>query len=228
MFDPSLGRWITPDPIGFDGEDNNFYRFVGNNPVNRTDPTGLGPTDGAKGAIGAMADKLHWPADKKARIKVDLNKLIDTAQFPWFRMQGAFGKCHEWIWEYYPKVKGMLPIEDIALSKQAWRINAIAGHGAVRIVVSDAPGSNPNNSFTFYLDDGWIGGADHVFVDAEVPAGWDRGPNWSWQGGNESLESCDCATPIGPGTPFEWPPKVDEEKLRNPVTNPYSRLHRLP
>lgn len=41
MFDPSLGRWITEDPIGFEGGDNNLYRFVENNPLNYTDPSGL-------------------------------------------------------------------------------------------------------------------------------------------------------------------------------------------
>ncbi len=41
MFDPSIGRWLTPDPIGFAGGDENLYRFVGNNPTNATDPSGL-------------------------------------------------------------------------------------------------------------------------------------------------------------------------------------------
>jgi hypothetical protein len=41
MYDPSLGRWITEDPIEFDGGDNNFYRFLKNDPVNGLDPSGL-------------------------------------------------------------------------------------------------------------------------------------------------------------------------------------------
>ena len=40
MYDPSIGRWLSEDPIGFDGGDANLYRFVGNDPVNHTDPTG--------------------------------------------------------------------------------------------------------------------------------------------------------------------------------------------
>lgn len=40
-YDPTLGRFITPDPIGFAGGDTNFYRYVGNDPVNFTDPSGL-------------------------------------------------------------------------------------------------------------------------------------------------------------------------------------------
>lgn len=37
---PSLGRFISPDPIGY-GDGLNMYAYVGNNPVNYVDPTGL-------------------------------------------------------------------------------------------------------------------------------------------------------------------------------------------
>jgi RHS repeat-associated protein len=40
-YSPTLGRFIEPDPIGFQAGDNNFYRFVGNRPVGRNDPLGL-------------------------------------------------------------------------------------------------------------------------------------------------------------------------------------------
>jgi RHS repeat-associated protein len=40
-YDPRLGRFLNVDPIGFDGGDTNLYAYVGNNPVNRTDPKGL-------------------------------------------------------------------------------------------------------------------------------------------------------------------------------------------
>jgi RHS repeat-associated protein len=37
-YDPKVGRFISKDPIGFDGGDVNLYQYVGNNPVNFTDP----------------------------------------------------------------------------------------------------------------------------------------------------------------------------------------------
>jgi RHS repeat-associated protein len=40
-YSPSLGRFIELDPLGFDAGDNNWYRFVGNGPVGRVDPSGL-------------------------------------------------------------------------------------------------------------------------------------------------------------------------------------------
>lgn len=40
-YDAETGRWTAKDPIRFDGGDTNLMAYVGNNPVNRTDPLGL-------------------------------------------------------------------------------------------------------------------------------------------------------------------------------------------
>jgi RHS repeat-associated protein len=40
-YDPNVGRFISEDPIGFEGGNVNLYAYVGNNPVNRIDPSGL-------------------------------------------------------------------------------------------------------------------------------------------------------------------------------------------
>lgn len=40
-YDPSIGRWMQEDPIRFEGGDPNLFRFVGNKPINFTDPEGL-------------------------------------------------------------------------------------------------------------------------------------------------------------------------------------------
>jgi hypothetical protein len=41
MYDPNVGEFLSDDPIGFDGEDPNLSRYVGNSPTNFTDPDGL-------------------------------------------------------------------------------------------------------------------------------------------------------------------------------------------
>jgi|GEM_PF-5943339 len=39
-YDPQTGRFLSEDPIGFDGFDHNLYRYVLNNPLNLNDPNG--------------------------------------------------------------------------------------------------------------------------------------------------------------------------------------------
>ncbi|MFO0011411.1 MAG: RHS repeat-associated core domain-containing protein, partial [Planctomycetota bacterium] len=39
-YDPTTGRWISQDPIGFAGGDANLYRYVGNHGTYATDPSG--------------------------------------------------------------------------------------------------------------------------------------------------------------------------------------------
>jgi RHS repeat-associated protein len=42
-YDASNGRFISEDPIGFSAGDSNLTRYVGNNPTNYNDPSGLSP-----------------------------------------------------------------------------------------------------------------------------------------------------------------------------------------
>jgi uncharacterized protein RhaS with RHS repeats len=41
MYQPELGRFLQPDPQEFEAGDYNLYRYCHNDPVNRSDPTGL-------------------------------------------------------------------------------------------------------------------------------------------------------------------------------------------
>lgn len=59
-YDPATGRFLTKDPLGFASGDGNLFRYAGNNPINRVDPSGriviaLGPLLPAIGAGFAAA-----------------------------------------------------------------------------------------------------------------------------------------------------------------------------
>jgi RHS repeat-associated protein len=41
FYDPTVGRFLQPDPLGFGGGDANLFRYCGGDPVNRSDPYGL-------------------------------------------------------------------------------------------------------------------------------------------------------------------------------------------
>jgi len=41
VYDPSVGRFTTRDPIGFRGGDLNLYKYAGNSPLGAIDPNGL-------------------------------------------------------------------------------------------------------------------------------------------------------------------------------------------
>ena len=54
-YDPRTGRWTTKDPLGIAGSGTNLYAYVGNDPVNASDPSGLTPlSDCLKEFFGEM------------------------------------------------------------------------------------------------------------------------------------------------------------------------------
>jgi uncharacterized protein RhaS with RHS repeats len=61
MFHSNLGRWMQQDPIGFDAGDTNLYRYVGNDPVNSLDPSGL---EEIELTSDAQIDGLTWSSWK--------------------------------------------------------------------------------------------------------------------------------------------------------------------
>ena len=44
-YNPSIGKFISEDPIGFEAKDTNLYRYVGNRPIDTVDPSGATSTE---------------------------------------------------------------------------------------------------------------------------------------------------------------------------------------
>jgi RHS repeat-associated protein len=68
-YDPKIGRFISEDPIGFDGGDVNLYAYVWNNPTNFVDPEGLA---GSRGGPWHPPPGVHTactPADDCSTLK---------------------------------------------------------------------------------------------------------------------------------------------------------------
>jgi RHS repeat-associated protein len=89
FYDPNLQRWINRDPIG-EIYDVGLYRFVYNEPINRTDPDGLGPN----GSPGYGAGKLC--TSKNCNTKKCPVKYLPEDETRWkngFLDMPAPGKC---------------------------------------------------------------------------------------------------------------------------------------
>jgi RHS repeat-associated protein len=55
-YDPTIGRWLSEDPIGFTAGDANLFRYVRNAPTTASDPSGLQGSGGS--ASGGVAEVL--------------------------------------------------------------------------------------------------------------------------------------------------------------------------
>jgi RHS repeat-associated protein len=60
-YEPGTGRFINEDPSGFKGGDANLFRYVGNDPLNRIDPSGL-MAKWAQPAARASVPATGWAA----------------------------------------------------------------------------------------------------------------------------------------------------------------------
>ncbi|MCF6245634.1 MAG: RHS repeat-associated core domain-containing protein [Sulfurovum sp.] len=73
-YDPNTQRFLSLDPIGFEAGDFNFYRYVGNDPVNYVDPSGL---ESCECTMTSEATKSTYP-DKNDLMAVDSKKLREN------------------------------------------------------------------------------------------------------------------------------------------------------
>lgn len=72
-YDPSIGRWLSKDPLRFRANSANFYSYVHNDPVNYADPSGLHiyfSSDAALEKFLPLLDQMYQHSGL-ARIRLD-------------------------------------------------------------------------------------------------------------------------------------------------------------
>lgn len=98
MLDPTIGKWLSEDPVGFQAADPNLYRYVGNNPTNKTDPTGLYEEDvhfymtyylGLAVGLGKYESPYHWGRNDSG----GLHYMSEAYVIAW---ACAFTDVHSW------------------------------------------------------------------------------------------------------------------------------------
>lgn len=78
-YDPDLGRWLSKDPILFDGGDTNLYGYVLNDPVNLVDPSGKIALPAFAGiAIGGAMVFLAYEVYKNPETRNMINNYIQN------------------------------------------------------------------------------------------------------------------------------------------------------
>ncbi len=139
-YDPDIGRFLTPDPIGFAGG-LNLYAYCGNDPVNRVDPTGL--ADWQTGSyVGDV--KLALKAEAQALNPVNLAKggvaLVKRVQQ--VGPEEAGKDLYRGVVETYKEIWTGKDIETKAQSAAAWAVT-LAPAGAELLHASRRPAIQP-------------------------------------------------------------------------------------
>jgi RHS repeat-associated protein len=85
IYDASIGRFLSTDPISFSGDDENLYRYVRNAPTGWTDETGQSRrygsgdwVDKAANYFAGIGDSLTFHATYAFREALGINGGIDT------------------------------------------------------------------------------------------------------------------------------------------------------
>jgi RHS repeat-associated protein len=78
-YDPTVGRWLSEDPIGFGASDANLLRYVDNAPTLYIDPSGMARAKRLWNGIEVLLDKdtAEFVLDNGKQIKVRNAKFID-------------------------------------------------------------------------------------------------------------------------------------------------------
>lgn len=125
-YDPTNGRWVTQDPMGFFAGDSNLYRYVNNIPTNYIDPSGLDEVfpefaDNGNTVIktGVTKKTSQLPIDNKLlglKGSIVVSKTnIDDREAAFLAYQGTNSKLVKWFQVLHLTVRPIVKTNDDAL-----------------------------------------------------------------------------------------------------------------
>lgn len=120
-YDPKTGRFLSEDPIGFEGGDINFYAYVWNDPTDFSDPTGLG------------AWKPPDPSPTPSPIPTPSGPAFTIGPPPPPQSDCLWTQYFNCFFAYYGHVASETPICTLGL-KRRWGIPALVGAGGCSLV----------------------------------------------------------------------------------------------
>ena len=95
-YDPSIGRRLSTDPIGFEGNDTNLYRYVRNRVLVSDDPIGLDPSHFYTDPGLQSAQKNRETFEQRSRKEICAGESAETTLFFYAERENQASK-------YYPE-----------------------------------------------------------------------------------------------------------------------------
>ncbi len=155
FYSPDTGRFLQGDPSGFNGDATNLYRYCGNNPLKRSDPTGLHfiqwRTDGARqyGGRDFNDGGSGWPLPLGGGASGVSDAFISGAT-TLFRGAICGTKSADWAFLSSPNFNGSLDVPQGTVT--VGPITAVSDNSSNGGSSSDASSSDPPASQVRMID----------------------------------------------------------------------------